>query len=293
MANLYDVSSTPTSVTFSVGYIPGYTYYRLFIRLSSQTQVLDTINIQNVSADFEYTVSGLTPNTSYTCNVGYFPGDPTTEKITYMGAQEITTKTFPNFVLGRTSNSVTAYVTPGNGYTYYELELRDTSGNIKTTAFDYKVSAFTYTFTGLLPSTTYYVQLLYGSDKEDTGVEFTAGWQMAITDAPPEPTRPSNWSWQNIAAGVSVPKSGEALAPTTAAEWNSFCSRINAFRQYKDMSNYSFTSLTSGTAFSSAIARQAMTAISEISGHGTLPDKIEPLKAAFWLSLASSLNAVS
>jgi hypothetical protein len=296
----YYLTSTPTSVTFHVSVISGRTYYRLFIRLSSETQVLQTINLPNQTRDFTYTVSGLTPGTSYTCNVGHFVDDPTLGGMIYMGGQSITTQTYPSFSFPDvTHNSITWKVEPGLGYEYYSLVLEHTaSGEIVSRyEVDGATSTFYHTSYGLLPSTRYTPRIYYGESKS-TGTSASTTAPPITTDAEPYvppvvPTRPLNWSWQNISAGVSVPKRGEALAPTTASEWNSFCSRINAFRQYKDMSNYSFTSLTSGTAFSAAIARQAMTAISEISGHGTLPDKIEPLKAAFWLSLASSLNAVS
>ncbi len=289
----YYLTSTPTSVTFHVSVISGRTYYRLFIRLSSETQVLQTINIPNQTSDFTYTVSGLTPGTSYTCNVGHFVDDPTLGGMVYMGGQSITTQTYPSYSLSATSDSVTFHVTPGLGYTLYMLYLRPEAepGNMIVSAlpFENVTAPFSYTVEGLSSGTEYSANVYYSTDW-DTVEKIQLGAQTITTEGK---AKPSKWAWQNIATGVSVPKRGEALAPVTATEWNSFCSRINEFRKYKNMSKYSFTSVSSGTAFSATIARQAMTAISEISGHGTLPNKIEPLKAAFWLSLASSLNAVS
>ena len=198
----YYLTATSTAIRFHVTVIPGRTYYRLFIRKASETEVMATINIPDQTADFTYKYGPLSPGTEYVCNVGSFVSDPETESIVMMGAQTIT------------------------------------------------------------------------------------------TDAD-QPVRPSDWSWENVAAGVSVPTYNGKLAPVSASEWNSFCARINEFRAYKSMEDYAFTMLTAGTSFSAAIAREAITAIDAIPGAGATPVQIRPLQAAFWLDLAAALNAIA
>ena len=100
--------------------------------------------------------------------------------------------------------------------------------------------------------------------------------------------RPDDWSWW------STISSGSAIA-ITAAEWNAFTTRINEFREYADLSSYSFTTVSSGTPISYWIVNQARTAISEISGHGSLPSAAVSggkISASFFNSLASALNSI-
>ena len=102
------------------------------------------------------------------------------------------------------------------------------------------------------------------------------------------PERPDNWSWW------STISPGSAIA-ITAEEWNAFTTRINEFREYDGLGTYWFTTATSGMAISYWIVNQARTAISEISGHGSLPSAAVSggkIYASFFNSLASALNSV-
>lgn len=87
----YSVSATDTTVTFTVVPTGGYTYYRLFLRLSSSTaMIVDGLGFTATSA-FSYTVSGLSPETEYTVNVRYGTSSANYEGYT-IGAQTVTTK---------------------------------------------------------------------------------------------------------------------------------------------------------------------------------------------------------
>ena len=100
--------------------------------------------------------------------------------------------------------------------------------------------------------------------------------------------RPNDWTWW------STISSGAAIG-ITASEWNAFTTRINEFREYANLSSYSFTTVSSGTPISYWIVNQARTAISEISGHGSLPSAAVSggkIYASFFNSLASALNSV-
>lgn len=100
--------------------------------------------------------------------------------------------------------------------------------------------------------------------------------------------RPDDWSWW------STVSSGSPIA-ITAREWNAFCTRINDFREYAELSSYSFTSVSKGTPISATIVNQARSAISGISGHGTLPSAAVSggkITATFFNRLASALNSI-
>lgn len=145
-------------------------------------------------------------------------------------------------------------------------------------------ASMTKTFGGLSGSTRYAANVRIKSGETRT-------WLGAKTFTTPAeaPPRPSNWYW------TSTVSSGAKIA-LSATEWNNFCTRINAFRSYKNLSNYSFTTVYSGTAISAAIVNQARTAISGISGHGTLPTAAVQggaVTASFFNGLQNALNAVS
>lgn len=101
--------------------------------------------------------------------------------------------------------------------------------------------------------------------------------------------RPSNWSWSS-----TISKGNKMRI--TATDWNNFCSRINAFRAYKGLSNYSFTAAVSGRSMTAAQGNQARSAINEISGHGSLPSSAvrgSTVTASFFNGLKDALNAIS
>jgi hypothetical protein len=53
--------------------------------------------------------------------------------------------------------------------------------------------------------------------------------------------RPEDWEWDTLDE-----MSSEHEITLTALEWNNFCDRINEFREYCGLSDYSFTIVKSG-----------------------------------------------
>ena len=100
-------------------------------------------------------------------------------------------------------------------------------------------------------------------------------------------TRPSNWYWQDtVASGYPMIR---------ATQWNEFCSRINSFRQYRGLGNYSFPIVYRGNVITASIVNQARTAISQISGSGTLPSTAytgATITAYYFNQLRDALNAI-
>ena len=102
--------------------------------------------------------------------------------------------------------------------------------------------------------------------------------------------RPDDWEWTStIAFGAAIRIGFQ--------EWNSFCARINAFRTYKGLLEFSFSTVTRGQAISAAIVNQAISAISTIPGHGILPSNtvsgVTVISADFFNELRTALNAVT
>nr|WP_294372050.1 hypothetical protein [uncultured Ruminococcus sp.] len=130
----------------------------------------------------------------------------------------------------------------------------------------------------------------YGYGKDGAGKYWSAGGYQSIYIPFSSSTRPSDWTW------VSTVSSGSVIG-LTAAEWTDFCSRINAFRAYKGMSQASFTSVTrTVTPISASIVNEARTAISPMVSASSLPEAVssgDPLSAAFFNGLKNALNSVS
>lgn len=199
-----------------------------------------------------------------------------------------------SYYVTATDTTITFHVTAIEGRSYYRLYWRLATETIATAADFATTEDFTYTVTGLTPETEYSVNVAHWETSPTVdGSDYILMGAQTITTEASQSVRPSDWSWENVAAGVSVPTYNGNLAPVSASEWNSFCARINAFREYKGLTDYSFTTLTAGTSFSAAIAMEAIAAIDAISGAGTTPTQIRPLRAAFWLDLAAALNAIA
>lgn len=100
--------------------------------------------------------------------------------------------------------------------------------------------------------------------------------------------RPSDWSW------TYAKVSGSTLT-LSASEWNGFCNRINLFRQYKSLSNYSFTTVVSGQDITATIINQATSAISLMSPPTSPPSLTSAgveISAVRFTLLRDSLNSI-
>lgn len=107
---------------------------------------------------------------------------------------------------------------------------------------------------GLSPNTTYGVlcEVYYGTSKlaSLTGEVKTAA-----------PSRPANFYWTNS-------KTQGGTFNLTAKEWNALTKRINEFRAYRNLSNYSFDTAYTGYEFTADMYNQARLALQGIPGFG-------------------------
>lgn len=152
------------------------------------------------------------------------------------------------------------------------LEYDDDSGSSSTN--------FSFTY-DVVAGTRYYIwfRAYYAGDTGTTTISVTV---------PQAVTRPNNFSWTYSKV------QGEEFN-LTATEWNNFTSRVNAFREYKGLSDYSFTTAYSGNTFTAAMYNQARIAIQAISGYGTyIPTvtKGQQITAYMMNVLVSELNSI-
>lgn len=136
------------------------------------------------------------------------------------------------------------------------------------------------------------------------GAEISSDTVARVSGTVQAKTRPDNWSWTTVIdSSAYIPMDETGFHPVTALEWNNFTDRINQFREYKNCTAFTFTTVrgasngysSSPTVFTPAIYNEAVTAIQGISGYGTLLSSITSgteLTSALFLLLKSELNAI-
>lgn len=175
------------------------------------------------------------------------------------------------------------YVKPGYGYTQVAKSLNIPKGCYMPTTSTTDTTRTVIATSFLDRGHTYKVRVFIVNSSGK--VSETSNW---ITVTIPEKTRPSNFSW-------TYAKNSGGNFNLTASEWNSFTSRINEFRDYYDLSSYSFTTAYSGNSFTAAMYRQARTAIQAIDGYGTYIPYVysgDEITAYMMNILVSELNAI-
>lgn len=149
-------------------------------------------------------------------------------------------------------------------------------------------SSLTKTFDGLSQNTDYVANagVVTGNSTAWIGAKYFT--TKASSGGGDGPTRPNDWQWWSIIQAGAVIR-------ISANEWNSFCSRINEFRTYKGMSQYWFDTVRSGDPISAYIVNQAISAINNIPGHGSLPHTVssgDACAAYIFTQLKDALNRI-
>lgn len=236
--------------------------------------------------------SGLSSNTTYTIK-GFVK--PSGGSRTHVGTITVTTTsppTYPgavtNLAASPNTNSVYLSWSAASGATSYSAEIYIQGTSSNPVSASYQFSGTSIALGGLSPNTAYTAKV-YANNAQGTG---TADFEN-FTTLPVTPTRPSNWTWTSLV-------SSRATNPNTiytgviplnlvnASEWNNFTTRINAFRSYKGLTAYSFSSVGPGSPFTPAIYNQAVNAI--------LPMATPSLPLGYYsklIALRDALNSIT
>src|SRR5690606_31094225 len=119
-------------------------------------------------------------------------------------------------------------------------------------------------------NSNYYMQV---SAYDNAGNSSTRNVQVTYKVA-----RPNNWTWH-------TPKVAGQPISLTASEWNSFCLRINQFRQYRGLQNYNFTTVYSGNIITASVINEARSAMSSMTSVPPLKTKDDLIFASHFTSL--------
>lgn len=108
--------------------------------------------------------------------------------------------------------------------------------------------------------------------------------------------RPNDWTWTtDFSLGVLAYKIDGIwyadMMPHT--EWNNFTNRINAFRDYKGLSNYSFTTVSDGTTFTATIFNQAVSSINAMGFSISTVSSGNNFTDEKFLELSNTLNSIT
>lgn len=201
------------------------------------------------TSNTSYTVSGLQYGVLYFISVKATNG---TGSSGYSTENPVTTAPhIPSLHVGNTTtNSITINIgNIGTGYgnwTRVEVNRRDTRyGSIVETLIANNPSK-TVTFNGLEQGKTYYFDAISMFHYHSTDI-YSARYSDKISVACD--SRPHNFSGFNFTSGQSMIThnyNGKLYATVMpATTWNSFCDRVNAFREYRGLSTISFATAIS------------------------------------------------
>jgi hypothetical protein len=277
-------------LTFAANY---YDYFEIELWNSNATTFYYAHNWIDSSTVNKYSYidfSGLASGTTYTIK-GFVKSGGGSR--THVGTITVTTDSptpppqapgaVTNLSASPSTNGVYLSWSAASGAISYsaEIYLQGTSSN--PVAASYSIDGTSTSLGGLSPNTAYTAKV-YGSNVVGTG---SADFEN-FTTLPIVPTRPQNWSWVSLSS--SIPFSSTYLDNgvrkgniVDAIEWNNFCSRINEFRKYKGLGNYTFTTVGSKQALTQAIYNEAVNSISSmttVSQTGGFYSKLVALKNA-------------
>ena len=273
---LYDIASDDDSGddrNFCIEYyVTAGVEYNIYVRgCTGSEQGWCTLYIEPPTPSWTHTLTSLGKITSdyslsayidtYTLKI-YKMSFATSGVATFSTSSSLDTKGYLN-----TSSSYDTSDGEPSSYLAYD----DDAGSGNNFSFSYNVEA----------GTTYYLFVrCYSATSSGTVT-------VSIT-APEEVTRPNDFSW-------TYSKVQGGTFNLTATEWNALATRINEFRAYKGLSNYSFNTAYSGNNYMAYMYNQARLAIQGISGYGTYIPTVssgDTVTAYAMNILVSELNSI-
>lgn len=270
------IDTTQSTIEVYVSYRGDFRYFKISCISYSGTEYGGSASY---STSRSKTFTELPHNTNFYVHCSYsLNGSSAYGTIT----RSVSTTTGPTLsVTSKTSSSITVSISNCSDFSYFKYSIQfggttiDDSGSY--------VTSKTYTFTGLAPNTSYNIFCNYS-----TNSSYTSHPTLGITVVTEKSLRPADFEW-------TYAKAKGRTFNLTATEWNNFTARINEFRVYKGLSNYSFTTAVKGARFTAAMYKQATVAIQGIPGYGAYIPNAEPgdIVTAYHLNqIRDELNAI-
>lgn len=155
-------------------------------------------------------------------------------------------------------------------------------GNLKYTSIN---------FTILEPNTTYTIK---GFTKSTSTSGRNHAGTVSFTTIATVNTRPDDWTWTTLSNSNSVYEMGNFLQTdiVLASEWISFLNRINQFRKYKSLGDYTFSSIVSKSQLTDNVYEEARLAISDMTSVPSSVSTGETNVNQKVMALSNALNSI-
>lgn len=269
--------STATNFYFQAGAPSGAPY----VTFNGATGTRLSFNVQNMYGATEITAIGHRSNATdyiYSTGTAYLYGDDygTEYYVGFKGYnsggessrtyQWVTTQPAQPSIRnnGKLPNgNQSVYVTPSGGWTQIQVEMWNNAETINY-ATRYQGwnggGGFAVEFGAMVANTPYKFRVKATKTSSNSSYHPDSGWSSFVTMTN-SVAKPSRWDW------YSEKVSGGSFA-MSASEWNAFTAKINAFRDYKGLGPYSFTTAYSGNSFQFNMHNEARAAINEMASTG-------------------------
>jgi hypothetical protein len=193
---------------------------------------------------------------------------------------------------GSTSTSATIYYgVNGNGYFNQSITLSGYDDDYITCNLtiyvgkNYSGTSYTFSFNGYVDSSGSNCSNDYFDE------DVTATWTGTVT-----PTRPAKFYW--ISSSTNLSKGSAVSTYITATKWKQLQTNINEVRAYKGYSNYTFTTVSSGSTIKASYYNELANAInamlsSSSSYRVATVSTGDPITAAVMNKLQTSINSIT
>lgn len=256
----------------------GATLYRLRVRRG-----YDNYTTTYTTSSTSYTVTGLQYGVTYHVSVRAENAHGSSS-YTVESAATVAPRT-PSISGNSTVNSITINISGMSG-NYDEVVVeRYTANNVFIDSKTASSGTSQLTWTGLTVGQIFNFRARSRYFINDVWLESVGVGQTQVEVGA---GRPDNFSW-------TIPKESGGQFNLTALEWNSFTARINEFRQYKGLGNYSFTQAYPNNNFTANIFNEARTAIQQMNPPTPVPSAAQKdgiVYASLLNSIVTSLNSI-
>lgn len=238
---------------------------------------------------YYYTINNLSAGTGYTVYLtGYSSGGASSSQYGY-SVQTLYECPAPNYGATFSISPESGYLYPsctdayGWGLEYDVRYLRSGSWTSWT-----GTSTPVYAVSTMNPGETCQMRCRYAnpsSQYQKATASSSWGWAYSYTYY--RTTKPSSfaWTYSKVSGGVFN---------LTATEWNNFRARINTFRQYRVLSDYSYSSVSTGGQFYGSDFTQALDKLNDMASLSVYSHYTgDPIYANYLNNMVTALNSIT
>lgn len=250
-----------SSIRATFTYDSNYPYYKVYWKKSTDSSwSSNSSSFTSYSATKNYTITGLSPSTTYTVRL-LVSNDSSGTHSGYASTNSATTSAYPSASVTLTlttlsTDSIQAQFTYDSDYPYYKVQWKkstDSSWSVNSSSYTNYSSTTTYTITGLSENTTYNVRLLLANNSSGTYTDYSST-ESATTQSIPIPqviiTDRTVLSYE----AISISFTNDSNFPYYRIRWkksseSSWTYDSTSYTAYSSNKTYIITGLSENTAY--------------------------------------------